>query len=525
MVLIFNDISEQYHLREAIAKSKNNLQAIMDNSPSIIYVKDVQGDFIFINQQFEEILHVSSEEIIGNSGSQLLPKDFYEHIIQKEKAVFSSGTSLDSEEEIAHDDGSHIYVSTTFPLLDRDEKIYGICSISTDNSERLEQELLIRRTQKMDALGQLSGGVAHDFNNQLGIVIGYLDYLKKSFTVGEKEFKWVDTSIKATLRCMDLTRQLLVFSSHQVKEKKVADINLLLKDMEHVIARSLTPAVEVIYQLSDDLWQTEVDVGEFQDAILNLVINARDALPAGGNLYIETGNKVMDVESEALIQEVEVGEYVQIMVSDTGIGMTGETIEHIFEPFFTTKPEGKGTGLGLAMVYGFVKRHNGLIKFYSEPDMGTTVRIYFPRSANFESTTVFENINNEELPTGSESILIVDDEVELLELAEQYLTELGYHVCCAKNGAQAMSILAEDDSVDLLFSDVVMPGGMNGYKLAQEATMQRPQLKVLLTSGFTTKINIEDGLARFVANLLGKPYRKADLAYRIRLVLDEKVEV
>ncbi|HEC15328.1 MAG TPA: response regulator, partial [Sedimenticola sp.] len=374
--------------------------------------------------------------------------------------------------------------------------------------------------QKMEAIGQLSGGIAHDFNNQLGVIIGYLDFLKKHVAGEEKPAKWVDTAVKATQRCMDLTRQLLAFSRRESPAKTIVDLNAMFQELETMIARSVTPEVEVQYFPADGLWLTEIDPGEFQDAILNLVINARDAMPGGGKLLIETGNKRLDADYAALNPGVEPGDYVQLMLSDTGAGMDQQTLEHVFEPFFTTKPKGKGTGLGMAMVYGFVKRYGGYIKVYSEPGVGTSIRIYLPRSPASEAPLPANNGQTAELPTGSESILIVDDEPDLLTLAGQYLGELGYCSRTAANAARALEILEGDGSFDLLFSDVVMPGGMNGYELARRATRLRPGLKVLLTSGFTSKAMAPNGLGRFSAHLLGKPYRKADLARRVRLVLD-----
>jgi len=259
-----------------------------------------------------------------------------------------------------------------------------------------------------------------------------------------------------------------------------------------------------------------------------MVINARDAMPEGGKLLIETSNKALDDDYVALNPGLETGDFVQVMLSDTGTGMDQATLERVFEPFFTTKPEGKGTGLGMAMVYGFAKRYGGHVKLYSEPGVGTTIRLYLPRTLAAESAAT-EPSSPTTLPTGTESILIVDDEIDLLQLAEQYLNALGYRTQLAKDATQALEILQNNDNIDLLFSDVVMPGGMNGYELAQAATQlareqNRPEPKVLLTSGFTSKTMAHNGLARFSAHLLGKPYRKHDLAQRIRLVLDEEVQ-
>ncbi|GEM_PF-5101436 len=398
-----------------------------------------------------------------------------------------------------------------------------LCSQGTvqDITDRVMMEEALRRSQKMEAIGQLSGGIAHDFNNQLGIVIGYLDFLKNEVANDEKSARWIDTASRATLRCMDLTRQLLTFSRKKGQEKTVVDLNVLLKDLETMVSRSVTPEIDVQYFLSDRLWKTEINAGEFEDAILNLVINARDAMPGGGKLLIETTNRRLDADYAVRNPGVTPGDYVQVMISDTGAGMDERTLERVFEPFFTTKPEGKGTGLGMAMVYGFANRYGGNVKVYSEIGVGTTVRLYLPCASGQEQFDDSDRVDTASLPGGSESVLIVDDEPDLLRLADQYLTRLGYRTFTAENIPGAMQILESDEPVDILFSDVVMPGGMNGYEFAQQATEKRPGIKVLLTSGYTSKTVAHNGLARFSAQLLNKPYRETDLARRIRSVLDE----
>lgn len=265
--------------------------------------------------------------------------------------------------------------------------------------------------------------------------------------------------------------------------------------------------------------ETTVDVGEFQDALLNLVINARDALSNGGTLEIKTENIEIDKEQIPLDHNSTSTKFILIIIEDNGKGMSSEILEHIFEPFYTTKPVGKGTGLGMAMVYGFVNRHNGFIKIYSEPETGTSIKIYIPKLINNECKN---NIITEDtaLASGTETILIVDDEVVLLELADSYLSSLGYKTYTAINAAEALNVLNEVKHIDLLFSDVIMPGDMNGYELAKEANKLFPMLKVLLTSGFTSKETQEAQIKTYAAELLNKPYRRKDLAQRIRNELD-----
>jgi len=488
-----------------------------------IVITDQNGNIQWVNDAFTRLTGYSRDEVIGKTPSILKSgkheDDFYRNIWQ---------TILDKKvwhgELINRRKNGELYTEeqTISPVYDEQGVITHFIAIKQDITERKQTEEALRRSQKMEAIGQLSGGIAHDFNNQLGIILGYLDFLKTLYPADEKPRQWVKTATKAALRCTDLTRQLLAFSRRQSVEKEIINLNTSLKELETMISRSLTPEVEVKYFLADDLWSTEINAGELQDVILNLAINARDAMPNGGELLIETSNVYLEAASAELNYSAETGDYVQLMLSDTGTGMDKETLEHVFEPFFTTKPKDKGTGLGMAMVYGFVKRYQGHIKIYSKKGRGTTMHLYLPRTDIARPTAILDANEPTKSPGGNEAILIVDDEVDLLELARQYLSNLGYQTYTAENAEQALKTLAENDSIKLIFTDVVMPGGTNGYELAQKATELRPELKVLLTSGFTSKTVDQDVLARFSSHLLSKPYREAEMAQRIRLVLDEK---
>ncbi len=520
MVLVFHDVTEQYALREENNKSRRNLQMIMDFTPAIIYAKDIDGCYLFVNKMFETVFNKKNKDVIGRDDSEILPAEYALKYQQNDRAVLAAGKAVESEEEAPFDDEIHQYLSVKFPLFDDAGDAYATCGILTDITERKKQEEQLRRSQKMEAIGQLTGGIAHDFNNQLGVIIGYLDFLSEHNKEDKEASKWLTTCTNATLRCTDLTRQLLSFSRTKSSEASVVDINACLSESETMYSRSVTPAIEIQYFLSDDLWLTEISSGEFQDAMLNLVINARDAMSNGGTLLIETSNKYIDEDYVALNPGSQVGEYIQIILSDTGIGMDAITQEKIFEPFYTTKPKGKGTGLGMSMVYGFMRRFDGFIKIYSELNVGTTMRLYLPRTNTSDIAELKSFANEVDLPRGSESILIVDDEKDLLHLAEKYLQELGYKTYLAENAQQALKVFSEHSDINCLFSDIVMPGGMNGYELAEQLTQQQPQLKVLLSTGFTSKAVAKNGAARFVDELLNKPYRKAELARRIRFILD-----
>jgi len=400
---------------------------------------------------------------------------------------------------------------------------YMAATISEEMMGRKQAEEAQRRSQKMDAIGQLSGGIAHDFNNIIAIILGNLELLEQQVATDDNVQKRMEAIKAAVQRASELTKQLLGFSRNQVNQLKVIDVNQIINEMENLIARSLTPEVEVEYHLDDKLWLTEIDPGDFKDSLINLSINARDAMSGQGHLTIETHNVTLDSDYCAQISGASPGQYVQLSVTDNGEGIPVEQRERIFEPFFTTKEQGKGTGLGLAMVYGFVKRSKGCIKAYSELGIGTTFKLYLPRADEGKRLIRQNDGQAEVLPRGHETILAVDDEEMLLELVRESLEDLGYRVVTASNGGEALQRLNEDLNIDLLFSDVVMSGGINGYELAEQSIASWPDLKVLLTSGYTEKVMIRKEFERFNNKLLSKPYNRTDLAKRIREVLDDTV--
>lgn len=380
----------------------------------------------------------------------------------------------------------------------------------------------MRRTQKMDAIGQLTGGIAHDFNNILGIILGNISLLNPLVTNNVKVRKRVEAIEKSAQRAADLTKQLLGFSRQQSSQVVTTDINHLIEDMKNLVSRSVTPEVMIEHHFTPDLWLTELDPGDFEDALMNLLINARDAMEGGGRIVIETNNVTLDDAFCNQTSDLAAGDYIQLAVTDSGSGISSDDQDRIFEPFFSTKPRGKGTGLGLAMVFGFVKRSHGHINVYSEHGIGTTFRLYLPRSESTDTPEARKSQNQKnELPWGKETILVVDDEMELLELAKELLSTLGYTVLSATSGKEALEQLSENSDISLLFTDIVMPGGMSGYELAELARVSHPKLKILLTSGYTDKSLPQDGTERFQGQLISKPYTQTELAQRIRTVLGD----
>lgn len=516
-IAIRTDITEIKQAQEQLRIQAAALEAAANG----VVITNRRGEIQWANTAFCSMTGYSQDEVVALSPNLLRSDqqgaEFYQNLWE----TILSGQVWHGELLNQRKDGSlYTEEQSISPVLDENNEISHFIAIKQDVTEWRQTEEALRRSQKLDAIGQLTGGIAHDFNNRLGIIIGYLDFLKELFPAGEQPRQWVDTATRATQGCMDLTRQLLSFSRHKNSDKRLVSLNEALKGLRTMIAGSITPEVDMQYILADNLWPTKINPDEFQDAILNLVINARDAMPDGGKLQFEVNNCHLDSTDEAANPGIEAGDYVQLTLTDTGSGIDKETLERVFEPFFTTKAEGKGTGLGLAMVYAFIKRSHGSIIIDSMPHVGTTVRLYLPRAKTDEQVIQQQILRDEDLPKGHESILVVDDEADLLQLACHYLTDLGYQTQKASHAAQALDRLRNGETFDLMFSDVVMPGEMNGYELAQQATRIQPGLKVLLTSGFTSKTISDNGLAGFAEHLLDKPYRKADLAQRIRRVLD-----
>ncbi len=423
-------------------------------------------------------------------------------------------------------DGSSIPASVNgTPIYDKDGNFKGYRGTGKDNSEIASLEEQFRRSQKMEAVGQLTGGIAHDFNNILGIVMGNLQILQRLVGDEEKAQSRIDIALKGVMRGADLTRKLLGFSRMEAHGTKLTSVNQFIENLEELLSRSLTVAINVEHHLSSDLWLVEVDPGDLQDTILNLALNARDAMPDGGRLVIETENKVLDEKYVRLNPQAHVGEFVKLSVSDNGHGMSPQIRERVLEPFFSTKEEGNGTGLGLSMVYGFVQRSGGHLSIYSEQGEGTTISLYLPRGKE-EGAHKGKSVNEISLPGGSETILVVDDEPSLVDIAVSHLQDLGYRTITANSGTEALKILGENQGIDLLFSDIIMPGDLDGYQLAIAAQKEHPSLKALLTSGFTKKKEdyfSPDGskYAEFAANLLHKPYNQTELAIAVRNTLDD----
>lgn len=381
-------------------------------------------------------------------------------------------------------------------------------AVIRDITQRKALEESVRRAQKMEVVGQLSGGIAHDFNNLLGIISGNLELLEDHLRTEPRLSKRVEVALHAAARGADLTRKLLSFSGERASQPQRIDLNALILSCSDLLDRLQTEQMTVRRCLADDLLPVLIDPGEFEDALLNMALNARDAMPEGGTLTIETANLLPEDTTEAPC--------VVISVTDTGIGIPFELQKKIFEPFFTSKPPGKGTGLGLVTVYAFVKRSGGKISLYSQPGQGTTFRILLPAAGPVPAAMG----EYSPPPGGNEVLLVVDDEADLLTLLCTQLEGLGYRCLAAKDGATALDLLAQEPAIALLLSDIIMPGEMDGVELARRALTRRPALQVLLSSGFAGRTVAEIEASVPGASLIAKPYRRHELAIRVRALLD-----
>jgi len=379
-------------------------------------------------------------------------------------------------------------------------------------------EAQIRQAQKMEAIGQLTGGVAHDFNNILTVVIGCIEMLADAVRDRPHLTQITDMINSAATRGADLTKYLLAFARRQPLQPRPTDVNALVVDTAQLLRPTLGEQIEIDSMLAHDSAPALIDPSQLSTAILNLALNARDAMPNGGKLTLETRNVVLDQDYAAMNPEVSPGSYVMIAVSDTGEGIPGGMLEKVFEPFFTTKGLGKGSGLGLSMVYGFVKQSNGHVKIYSEPGHGTTVKLYLPQASPRDEAQPDE-AGAVAVQRGDESILIVEDDALVRDYVVTQIKRLGYEALAARNAAEALETIDSSRRIDLLFTDVIMPGGMNGRQLATEARKRRPELKVLYTSGYTENAIVHHGRLDAGVLLLAKPYVSSDLARMIRIAL------
>jgi two-component system, cell cycle sensor histidine kinase and response regulator CckA len=528
MVLLFDlyTIYQQfqiYRIRHQLVEREELFRLISENAMDMIAVVDPDGRRLYNSPAYARILGFMDDELAGTSlYDHVHPDDVYtaQQAVKQATATNPGGTV---QYRMRHKDGSwHTIESGASAILNQQGKVEKFVVVNRDVSEQRQLEEKFRQAQKMEAVGRLSGGVAHDFNNLLGVIIGYAEFLQESLDPENSLRSSVDEILKAGKRAASLTRQLLAFSRQQVLDPKVLDLNVVVLDMDKMLRRLIGEDIELSTVLGPDLGRLKADQSQLEQVLLNLVVNARDAMPQGGKLLIDTQNMVMD---EAFVRRypypVQPGPYVCLTVTDSGIGMDAETKARAFEPFFTTKEKGKGTGLGLSTVYGVVKQSGGYIDIYSAPGAGTTFKIYLPRVDDAITTDAPTGAATSF--TGNETILLAEDESSLRTLTRNTLELCGYKVLEAKDGLEALEVSERfKGPIDLLLTDMVMPG-MGGRQLAQELTRRRPEIRLAYMSGYTGQAVGSQGPVDPGSVFLLKPFTRELLTRKIREALDRRV--
>jgi two-component system cell cycle sensor histidine kinase/response regulator CckA len=520
LVIVNRDVTERKRAEEALRRSEAGFRSVVEDAPYGIYRASTSGRFLRVNPALQKMLGYELEE-------ELLPRDLASDIFlhageyqRLTETLTGSEEVKDVEMEWKQQDGTPITVRCSGRRINDESGVPAYFEVfAEDVTEKRVLEKQLRMAQKMEAIGRLSGGIAHDFNNLLGVIIGYSRVLNRALGTNDALREHAVEIEKAGQRAASLTKQLLAFSRQQVLTPAVLSLNALVSDMEKMLPRLLGEDIEVSLALDPELGNVKADQSQIEQVIMNLAVNARDAMPLGGKLKIHTGNAELDQAYTRNHPGSKVGNYVMLAVADTGTGMDAGTLTHIFEPFFTTKERGKGTGLGLATVYGVVKQSNGYIWVDSALGKGTSFQIYLPRhvgqpAAGEQKTDPVENLR------GSESILLAEDSESLRKLARTNLESAGFRVWSAQSGEEALEIaLRHGSTFDLLLTDVVMPG-MNGRILAEQLLSRQPGIKVLYMSGYTDSFIAGHGVEYPETHLLHKPFTEEVLIRKVREVLD-----
>jgi two-component system, cell cycle sensor histidine kinase and response regulator CckA len=516
---VIRDITERENMMATLRHTNQTLDAVVQSSPVAILGLDSSRRVIVWNRNAERIFGLSATDVVGRpfpplvevAGTQL--GDTVRRLLEGEVL-----TDVEIHQP-SKNSPLELRVSGA-PLYDADQRVRGAVCIVEDVSESRATRRQLEHAQRMEAVGQLTGGLAHDFNNLLAVVIGNLDLLHDLPELRPSSKESVDLALKASLGGATLIRQLLAFSRRQALSPKALDLSALVVSTRELLSRTLGEHIEVEMRLAPDLWPAMADAIQVESAIANLAINARDAMPNGGRMTLETANKHLDPRYADTNPDAQPGDYVMLAVSDTGTGIPPEVLTRVFEPFFTTKEQGKGSGLGLSMVYGFAKQSRGHVKIYSEVGHGTTVRLYLPRAGEHKPDAAPASA-----PVASDAdridaaILVVEDNVDVRRIVCRLLRDFGCTVIEASSGQAALDFLHSDQKIDLMFSDVVMPGGMSGTELVQAARRLRPGIKTLLTTGFAEASLRNQVKFADAGEIITKPYRRQDLARKLRSVL------
>ncbi|HEX9215644.1 MAG TPA: response regulator [Gemmatimonadales bacterium] len=514
---------ERARERQALRRHERLVREIIDANPSLIFVKDWEGRFVLVNQATAEIYGTTVDGLVGKTDADFNPNaEEVAHFLRDDREVMASGRPKFVPEEPVtnpHTKQTRWFQTIKLPLRLPGEEAVTMLGVATEITERklLEEQLL--QSQKMEAVGQLAGGVAHDFNNILTAIVGYSDLLAAELGDNAQQREDIEEIRKAARRAAALTRQLLSFSRKQVLEPRIVDVNGVVLNLDKMLRSLMSENIELETQLAEDLDAARVDPNQLEQVIMNLAINARDAMPDGGTVTIETANATLGEDYAAKHVSVIPGVYVMLAVTDTGCGMTEATKARIFEPFFTTKPAGRGTGLGLSTVYGIVKQSGGNIWLYSEPNKGTTFKIYLP-AVDALPEDIGKAAPVEAERQGSGTVLVVEDDEQLRRLTHRALAAQGYEVLEADRGRSALDAARRHEGpIDLLVTDLVMPD-TNGPKLAETLRAARPGLRVLFMSGYPDGAIVHHGMLEAGVAYLAKPFTTEAITRKVREVLE-----
>jgi PAS domain S-box-containing protein len=510
------DIGESKRTQQALTQEIEERRRIFETSQDLILVTDTNGNFVQVSPSSMTILGYEPAEMIGHSAVEFIHPEDLDSTREEMRSARRGRHMRNFETRYVHKDG-HEVALTWMGVWS--EPVRRHFFVGRDVTEKRAAEAQFRQAQKMEAVGQLTGGIAHDFNNILTVITGTIGILTEAVADRPQLVAIAKMIDEAAERGADLTKHLLAFARKQPLQPREVDVNALIVEAAKLLLPTLGEQVQIEPLLAPDAWTALVDPSQLTTAILNLALNARDAMPAGGKLVLETNNIFLDEGYASMHSEVTVGNYVMIAVSDTGSGIPARNLEKVFDPFFTTKEVGKGTGLGLSMVFGFVKQSNGHIKIYSEEGHGTAVKIYLPRATGLDQT-VAEMQASSRIEGGNEVVLVVEDDALVRRYVVTQIASLGYTTLQASNAAEALDVIGRTAKIDLLFTDVIMSGSMNGRQLVDEALKRRPSLKTLYTSGYTENAIVHHGRLDSGVLLLAKPYRQSDLARMLRMALD-----
>jgi len=523
------DITEQKRVEEALRASEERYKSIVENSHDGIVIIDDSFHLEYANDEICRMTGYRREELVGADFRGFLDKESLQYTVERYRRR-QAGENVPPRYEVnfIRKDGTRIHVEASVSIVstERGEKksIAQLLDITERKEAEVEKKKLeaqLLQAQKMEAVGTLAGGVAHDFNNLLQAILGYAQMLLLDKEKDSPEFTRLKQIEKSAHRASELTQQLLTFSRKVESELRPLALNNEVRQVQKILERTIPKMIDIELHLQEDVWTINADSMQMEQIVLNLAVNARDAMPEGGKLVFETENVFLDREYCATHLGAKPGRYVLLSISDTGMGMEKETVEHIFEPFYTTKEVGKGTGLGLAMVYGIVKNHGGYIMCYSEPGQGTTIKIYFPvieADGHLEKSYAVET----ELRGGDETILLVDDEESLRSMGKEILERFGYRVMTVPDGETALETYREKKGrIDLVILDLVMPG-MGGTHCMEELLRMHPGLKVIIASGYAVNGRTKEALDAGAEGFIRKPYELGQMLGVVRKVLDRE---